>query len=117
MSTLLITLLLAILGSSFANYANPIACESNEFCEATLRKDSQCSDGFCTNPFQSGCLQSLGIEGYENTLRACNSNDSEDDYGKYCSPSGSTTGLPYDEIRILTMNWESTILEVSDQIQ
>lgn len=113
MLTLLIPLLLSILGTSLAsNLANPIECESNEFCVATLQEGSECIDGFCSNPFQSGCLRSLGIEIDNKTVwRACNSDDPVSNRDGICKSSGTSSGLEYDEIRILTNSWESPVFE------
>ena len=86
-----------------------LACTSTEFCETTLRKGSQCVNGFCDNPFQYGCLQSQK-EGFTK-LRVCNSEDPED-----AALRGLCRGarhMNYPEIRILSQNWESPFFEVS----
>ena len=86
-----------------------LACTSTEFCETTLRKGSQCVNGFCDNPFQYGCLQSQ-MEGFTK-LRVCNSEDPEDAASRGLCRDASTMNYP--EIRIMSQNWESPFFEVS----
>jgi hypothetical protein len=91
--------------------ATNVACESTEFCESTLRNGSKCVEGFCDNPFQYGCLQSLQIPGYEDRLRICNSEDPPDASDKgLCRNS---KGLDYKEVRLMSQNWESPFFLVS----
>ena len=86
-----------------------LACTSTEFCETTLRKGSQCVNGFCDNPFQYGCLQSQ-MEGFTK-LRVCNSEDPED--AALRGLCRDATHMNYPEIRIMSQNWESPFFEVS----
>ena len=86
-------------------------------CTLQVGPGSACTpEGLCSNPFVSGCLRAmLGTEAPPNdnthqkidpraTLRTCNSQDPED---AVCLPSSP---LEYMEIRILTGNWESSLV-------
>ena len=104
------TIPLLILGLSHIVLVHAeLACTSTEFCETTLRKGSQCVNGFCDNPFQYGCLQSQ-MEGFTK-LRVCNSEDPEDAALRGLCRDASTMNYP--EIRIMSQNWESPFFEVS----
>lgn len=98
--------------------ATNIKCANSEFCREVLRKESNCVDGFCDNPFQYGCINSLHLPGREDRhQRICNSEDPSDasDRGlcregsSSTSGSGSSSGLEYQEVRIFSQNWESAI--------
>lgn len=52
-----------------------VACNETSTCAAALRPGSACVDGFCTNPFSKGCLNT--ILGDEYKIRTCNSEDGE----------------------------------------
>ena len=95
-----------------ASTDTPVACEANEFgkCELAVGRGSYCRhDGYCSNPFESGCLQQE-LPGWTK-LRVCNSNDppgaAEQD-----PPLCRTDEFDYMEIRIAAQNWESSFLEV-----
>ncbi|CAB9530678.1 Metabotropic glutamate receptor-like protein [Seminavis robusta] len=106
-------------------------------CTSAVGPGSECINGLCSNPFVSGCLRALlgqdtqppnasddnasdsssndsNIESGEaqtadpqRTLRVCNSQDDEETIANnLCIPSP----LDYMEIRILTGNWESSLL-------
>eukprot|EP00581_Thalassiosira_minuscula_P019956 CAMPEP_0183713740 /NCGR_PEP_ID=MMETSP0737-20130205/8494_1 /TAXON_ID=385413 /ORGANISM="Thalassiosira miniscula, Strain CCMP1093" /LENGTH=971 /DNA_ID=CAMNT_0025942567 /DNA_START=126 /DNA_END=3041 /DNA_ORIENTATION=+ len=109
-----------------------VACNDTHIhdpCEELLWKGSHCRDGFCTNPFQAGCLRSMfESEEYEkkygviddvdasfralrrrllSTPRVCNSED---------GPEAVKQGLcvesegDYPEVRIYSQNWESAFV-------
>ena len=89
---------------------DPAAPNDNE-CASLLRPGSTCSfDGFCTNPFQQGCLRNyLGPDQIPD-MRTCNSDDDDAAYVDangipLCTPSP----LGYSEIRILAQNWETSM--------
>jgi len=103
-----------------------LACNStNHRCAERLMEGSQCIDGFCTNPFEGGCLKFfLQDEAYadkypENSVesklrrrvlsperkRICNSEDPES--SPFCQ-SASKDGV-YSELRIFPQNWDSPI--------
>jgi len=96
--------------------ATNVACVNSEYCREVLRTglESNCVDGFCDNPFQYGCINSLQIPGRKDRRkRICNSEDPSDasDRG-LCregssSVSGSSSGFEYQEVRIFSQNWES----------
>lgn len=89
----------------------------NSRCVEKYRPGSICREnGFCSNPFRSGCLrnvlssQSTEIETETETktsfrLRACNS---DDDPG--AEERGECIGGDYDEIRILSQDWEGPMI-------
>lgn len=112
-----------------------LSCSSTQECEKGLQVGSKCVDGFCSNPFQEGCLKtmlgSLGeAELAEKNLapevlgalngRVCNSDDgtktdardvvdkNENDDGK-SSSFCIANEFDYFEIRIHNANWESSI--------
>ena len=111
-----------------------VACATNTECASQLRPGSECIAGFCTNPFQRGCLRNyLGMDAFPQP-RTCNSDDSSNDNNNSNGPSsilleattstdGNSSSLPfrdeepmctpsafgYSEIRILSMNWESAM--------
>mmetsp|Transcript_28694 Transcript_28694/g.57251 ORF Transcript_28694/g.57251 Transcript_28694/m.57251 type:complete len:909 (-) Transcript_28694:96-2822(-) len=98
-----ITLLLII---SLSPAGASIVCEDDDVCIEKYRAGSKCVRGLCSNPFVSGCLQRyLGKDKYPN-IRVCNSEDppnATDNGICFESPFG------YDEIRILSANWESSM--------
>lgn len=82
--------------------------EGDAFCEQKYRKGSYCieDEKICSNPFVSGCLRS-----FDDTLpkRVCNSDDEvgstdcrRSDFQDY-----------YQEIRVLSHNWESAMFTAS----
>jgi hypothetical protein len=85
-----------------AQAAGHTTCTSDGNC----RKGSECRQGHCRNPFESGCLYTLLPEWKKN--RVCNSQD---------PPEAIEEGIcrvpdpDYTEIRMLSHNWESVILE------
>ena len=100
-----------------------VPCTSNIDCKSKLitAGDSVCEDGFCTNPFQSGCLQTMAkqygnkkefrIPGVFDRIRICNSDDNlikdEAVKAEFCRQPDY---FSYDEIRISPSNWESAII-------
>ena len=104
-----------------------ISCNSTfNPCADLLWEGSQCIDGYCSNPFQGGCLRSLlGSEKYADRYadadeavqalrrrvlskpRVCNSGDSLDKVEKgLCSLSDNE----YMEIRMYMQNWSVFVL-------
>jgi hypothetical protein len=91
-------------------YSQRIVCRNTAECEeAVVRRGSTCrEDGFCSNPFESGCLSTLLPDEYSTKIRVCNSED---------PPEAAGAGIcripdfDYKEIRIFSQNWESVILE------
>lgn len=87
--SILVTLVIILLSTAYA----AVTCNSTHNpCEELIYKGSKCKDGFCTNPFQSGCLNSI-IESSDSrsseieevlrryllsSPRTCNSDDSPD---------------------------------------
>lgn len=72
-----------------------------------MRPGSVCVDGFCSNPFQEGCLRSfLGAEEFPNK-RVCNSDDPDD-----AAERGLCDVPPfdYDEIRISNQDWDGPMI-------
>ena len=101
-----------------------VPCSSNIDCKSKLvtAGDSVCEDGFCTNPFQSGCLKTMAkqygkkkkfrIPGAFDKIRICNSDDDnsikdESVKAEYCRQPDY---FSYDEVRISPSNWESAII-------
>ena len=124
--------LILIAASSVPQATAAVTCnETHNPCEELLWKGSQCRDGFCTNPFQGGCLRAvLDTEEYKekfsnlddsittrsmqslrqrvlNKPRVCNSED---------EPNVAEQGLcvvsenEYPEVRLYGQNWESAFV-------
>jgi hypothetical protein len=118
--------------SCFSNAA--LSCSSNSYCQESLKRtESVClPSGFCSNPFQQGCLKTLRKDlpshwscksnpfeqdGCLKTLRKdfpsqriCNSDDLKEsadgtDSSSYCIVSE----WKYPELRIHHSDWESSI--------
>mmetsp|Transcript_34240 Transcript_34240/g.102525 ORF Transcript_34240/g.102525 Transcript_34240/m.102525 type:complete len:928 (-) Transcript_34240:190-2973(-) len=108
-----------------------VACnETHNPCEDLLWKGSRCRDGFCTNPFQGGCLRAiLDSEEYNGKYssddtgtmesmkslrrrllsrpRVCNSEDGSDVVEQgLCVESENE----YTEVRIYSQDWESSMV-------
>ena len=117
------SIILLCLALSTPSHAAVPCNSTHNPCELLLWKGSQCKRGFCTNPFQGGCLKSiLKGEEYarkystspENSLlrqrvlrvqRVCNSEDGDIDLS-HCQ---ANTNGGYQEVRIFPQNWESAI--------
>ena len=85
-----------------------VTCDSDQVCEQQLRPGSQCdlTSRLCTNPFVSGCLNSLDRNrDLRRPLRTCNSQDAPEDVGRICRPSA----LQYPEVRIFSQSWETAM--------
>jgi len=78
-------------------------CDNTLSCEEMLREGSECIDGFCTNPFDQGCLRRFDDE---IPMRVCNSHDLP---GSAKEGLCNETFFDYQEIRILGQDWESSI--------
>mmetsp|Transcript_14818 Transcript_14818/g.26505 ORF Transcript_14818/g.26505 Transcript_14818/m.26505 type:complete len:390 (+) Transcript_14818:151-1320(+) len=125
------SLLLIVLKSLVANAV--VTCNSTHNpCEDLLREGSECVNGFCTNPFEGGCLKSfLKDQSYAEKYptyaekdssekyasddirrrilsperkRVCNSEDQAS--SPFCEPNDPDG---FTEIRIISQNWESAI--------
>mmetsp|Transcript_5907 Transcript_5907/g.9296 ORF Transcript_5907/g.9296 Transcript_5907/m.9296 type:complete len:1013 (+) Transcript_5907:46-3084(+) len=81
--------------------------QGNADCEKAYRKGSYCleDEKICSNPFASGCLQSYG----KAPRRVCNSDDSLN--SDECDRS--ELEKYYQEIRILSQDWEAGIFSAS----
>ena len=119
------TLILAALHSLPRAIQAALSCnKTHNPCSDLLYEGSQCIDGYCSNPFQGGCLQAfMKSPQYETKYgeaaseelqalrkrilskpRVCNSDDGEDVMKKgLCIPSESD----YEEVRVYGQNWES----------
>jgi len=81
------------------------------YCVERYREGSICAqDGFCSNPFRSGCLHKVldasGVEyGDVIPIRTCNTDDDEE-----AQQRGECLTGNYDEIRILSQDWEAPML-------
>lgn len=105
-----------------------VECIDSLTCEELLRPGSKCLNGYCTNPFQSGCLHNVlnnnddDVDTNANQesrrtewnrrfkKRVCNSHDDDDDdenKRKYCI---EPLFKEYNEIRILSQNWEGAMI-------
>ena len=73
-------------------------------CQELLHPNSRCIDGFCSSPFQEGCLKAYGIIDQK---RICNSHDPPEDVGVLCEPTSDI--LDYNELRILGQDWDSSM--------
>ncbi len=97
-----------------------LACTKNKECIEALRQGSECVDGFCSNPFRTGCLRTMGISikqpiGGQRSLsvshttdtnlpkRSCNSDDPDE---RDCEKN---LDFQYPQVRIHNGNWESSI--------
>ena len=114
-----------------------VECTTNQACETAFWKGSECRQGFCSNPFEKGCLYNM-LQDEEDMLpslakriqsqvRVCNSEDPPNaaqiglcvDHSKMASFGNSVVGQmekedavgnmysDYGEVRILSQNWES----------
>ena len=79
----------------------------NQQCVQAYRSGSVCNEnGFCSNPFRSGCLrQVLSSDESFVRLRACNS---DDDPG--AEDRGECVAGDYEEIRMLSQDWEAPMM-------
>jgi hypothetical protein len=130
----LLFLLLLLLVQQSPSHAQ-IACNATyNPCEELLFKGSECRDGFCSNPFEKGCLNTLlqeefGVAGGDdqpvdpqtllpslarrlrNEIRVCNSEDTPDAIARGICVDHTTIEHKlfdeYVEVRILSQNWES----------
>lgn len=116
----LLVFFLALSGISTTAAVNPsgtIPCENDDICALIAGSGSTCTpNGLCSNPFVSGCLQNLlaeelaarqGSDAVLQKNRVCNSDDDIDTILEgLCLPPP----WEYMEIRILTGNWESSLL-------
>jgi len=78
----------------------------DSYCVEKYRSGSVCAtDGFCSNPFQRGCLRTVD-EKMLDLIRVCNSDD---------DPEAASRGdceirsSEFEEVRILIQDWESPI--------
>ena len=94
--------------------AGRIACTETSTCTAAYNTQglpglsSICmSDGYCSNPYDQGCLRAhLGPENFP-TKRICNSDDPEDAAERgLCEVSS----FEYDEIRIENQDWDRYVM-------
>lgn len=103
------TLILIVAAASVQKaMAGKIECTDNTICDSLLQRGSICmDDGFCSNPYQQGCLRTvLGSDIIPNK-RACNSDDPADAAEKgLCEISQ----LNYDEIRIDNQDWDNPMV-------
>jgi ABC-type proline/glycine betaine transport system substrate-binding protein len=88
-----------------------IPCNDTLTCERLVRPGSVCltsPDGggsVCSNPFASGCLQNyLGTDQFPHK-RVCSSYDDDSTPSAHCDPPP----MEYQEIRILSQNWDSSL--------
>ncbi|CAB9505194.1 Gamma-aminobutyric acid (GABA) B receptor [Seminavis robusta] len=101
-----------LMGESHAS----VACNTTEQCVAILQQpgsSTDCVDGYCTNPFQEGCLRHyLGTDRFP-SKRTCNSEDmifsEETQEWVYDDTHCQISPFGYSEIRILSQNWESAM--------
>ena len=115
------------------NHCNAqIACNTSyNPCELLLYSGSECRNGFCSNPFEKGCLTTvlhedfgdeISVGGKEallpslarrirNQIRVCNSEDPPDAVTRGACVDHTTLEHSlfdaYTEVRILSQNWES----------
>lgn len=106
--TVLCLLYFALYQRRVASSAVPCTEETAEECESLAGNGSFCrtEDGFCSNPFEQGCLYRM-LPGW-NKKRVCNSDDPEDaeERGICRKPP-----IDYTELRIWAGNWESINFE------
>ena len=115
------------------NVVADIACNSTSDCHRILIAPgvSICENGFCTNPFEQGCLKAMGgkygkknitrIKHLFDNVRICNSDDkealvnSEDLDNKHeikdwtCRKPNWLEHIQWDEVRIGNMPWGTAI--------
>ena len=72
--------------------------EGDAVCVEKYREGSHCKeDGFCSNPFASGCLRTLLPEEFGDNIRTCNSDDDADTIARGgCKKSA----LDFEEVRL-----------------
>jgi hypothetical protein len=103
-------LLSLLLAGTFGITSAKVACETDDICIAKLRLGSTCVDGYCTNPFASGCLRRhFGEERFPN-LRVCNSDDPPHFEEEGICSNEPLRYLNYTEIRVAPADWDSAIL-------
>lgn len=83
-----------------------LTCEDSTYCQITISTNSFCENGYCTNPYQRGCLREVIGKEYE--LRVCNSDDPLDAHenGDCREPDSD---FNYPEVRVTASNWETQI--------
>jgi len=111
-----------------------VPCNDAGTCEELLWKGSNCQDGFCTNPFERGCLRAmLGNDGFSQKYSRQSADDSSVDEldmeawrrrllsaPRTCNsedgPQAAEQGLcsenvnDYAEVRLSSQNWESAFV-------
>ena len=90
-----------------------VECEDDVDCSFSVGTGSVCrSDGFCSNPFESGCFHALNQSLYGelagSRMRVCNSDDTQDTISKGLCRQPD---IEYMEIRLFANNWESSVFE------
>jgi hypothetical protein len=107
--------LVLLIGSLSRNCNAQLACHVTADCEKVLpiSGDVECINGFCSNPFRRGCLEAMDREkGTANfkdfRQRVCNSDDAATGEQSSCLLPASLFET-YDEIRVATGDWESSI--------
>ena len=58
-STDLLLFLVWFVATFGINVEAAVACVDDQTCEDLLLKGSECREGFCSNPFEKGCLQAM----------------------------------------------------------
>jgi hypothetical protein len=79
-----------------------LECSTDADCERLYRRGSKCIDfGICSNPFVSGCLNTMNpvVHG----MRLCNSDDKSQENCR-------TSFIEYPEIRVHNQDWEVAII-------
>ena len=120
--------------STFIGVVQPyVACTTTEECQKKLITPgvSICDNGYCTNPFQQGCLKAMGekygkknltrVKNVFDEIRICNSDDiilNEDGAEEYpqdenyvsCRKPYWKKFFEWDEIRIANSDWGTAVL-------
>ena len=99
-----------------------VSCTTDNDCgesQGLIRGVSVCENGKCTNPFEQGCLHTMGkkygtksiqVPSAFEEIRICNSDDGlKQGLEKHCRKPTLADFFQYDEIRIAPSNWESAI--------
>mmetsp|Transcript_4200 Transcript_4200/g.8100 ORF Transcript_4200/g.8100 Transcript_4200/m.8100 type:complete len:257 (+) Transcript_4200:121-891(+) len=130
------TIFLSIISFSLPAHA-VVPCNDTGTCEELLWKGSNCRDGFCTNPFERGCLKAmLESDVYSQKYSRQSADDSNINSGdeldmqtwrrrllsapRTCNsedgPQAAEQGLcsenvnDYAEVRLSSQNWESAFV-------
>ena len=123
-SSIIVFLLISLSFPSIVRSSSTgISCNVDADCkEKLLTPGSSFCDknGYCTNPFEEGCLKAMGetygkknltrIEEVFDVVRVCNSDDERRGDKSMCRDPDLAKYFKYDEMRIVSAGWNTIML-------